>query len=45
MIRTRDDLVEMRVAATNQLAALLDAHWPGAKAVFANVDRRSAWTS
>lgn len=38
VIRTRDDLVEMRVAATNQLAALLDAHWPGAKAVFADVE-------
>ena len=38
VVRTRDDLVEMRVAATNQLAALLDAHWPGAKAVFADVE-------
>jgi transposase len=37
-VRTRDDLVQMRVAATNQLAALLDAHWPGAKAVFADVE-------
>jgi transposase len=37
-VRTRDDLVEMRVAATNQLSALLDAHWPGAKAVFADVE-------
>ena len=37
-VRTRDDLVEMRVAATNQLAALLDAHWPGARAVFADVE-------
>ena len=36
-VRTRDDLVEMRVAATNQLAALLDLHWPGAKAVFADL--------
>jgi transposase len=35
--RTRTDLVEARVAATNQLAALLDAHWPGAKEVFADV--------
>ena len=35
-VRTRDDLVQMRVAATNQLSALLDAHWPGAKAVFAD---------
>jgi transposase len=38
VVRTRDDLVEMRVAATNQLSALLDAHWPGAKAVFADVE-------
>ena len=38
VVRTRDDLVEMRVAATNQLAALLDAHWPGAKAIFADVE-------
>ena len=38
VVRTRDDLVGMRVAATNQLAALLDAHWPGARAVFANVE-------
>jgi transposase len=37
-VRTRDDLVEMRVAATNQLSALLDAHWPGARAVFADVE-------
>jgi transposase len=37
VVRTRDDLVEMRVAATNQLAALLDAHWPGAKAIFADI--------
>jgi hypothetical protein len=35
--RTRTDLVAARVAATNQLAALLDAHWPGAKEVFADV--------
>lgn len=37
-VRTRTDLVEMRVAATNQLAALLDMHWPGAKAIFADVE-------
>jgi transposase len=37
-VRTRGDLVEMRVAATNQLAALLDMHWPGAKVIFADVD-------
>jgi transposase len=35
-VRARGDVVEMRVAATNQLSALLEAHWPGAKAVFAD---------
>ena len=38
VVRTRGDLVEMRVAATNQLSALLEAHWPGAKANFAAVE-------
>jgi transposase len=38
IVRTRGDLVELRVAATNQLSALLDAHWPGAKAIFADVE-------
>ena len=38
VVRSRDDLVAMRVAAANQLAALLDGHWPGAKAVFADVE-------
>ena len=38
VVRTRDDLVAIRVAATNQLAALLDAHWPGAKAIFADLE-------
>ena len=38
VVRARGDLVEMRVAATNQLAALLDAHWPGAKAIFADIE-------
>jgi transposase len=37
-LRTRDDLVDMRIVATNQLAALLEAHWPGAKAIFAGVE-------
>jgi len=37
-VRTRGDLVEMRVAATNQLSALLDMHWPGAKTIFADVE-------
>lgn len=38
VVRTRDDIVEMRVRATNQLSALLDDHWPGAKAIFADVE-------
>lgn len=38
VVRTRTDLVEQRVAATNQLSALLDDHWPGAKAIFADVE-------
>ncbi len=38
MTRTRGDLVDLRVATTNQLAALLDAHWPGAKAIFADIE-------
>jgi transposase len=37
-VRARGDMAGMRVAATNQLSALLDAHWPGAKAVFADVE-------
>jgi transposase len=38
VVRTRDDLVDLRVGATNQLAALLDAHWPGAKVIFADIE-------
>jgi transposase len=38
IVRARGDLVEMRVAATNQLSALLDAHWPGARVIFADVE-------
>jgi len=38
VVRSRDDLVGMRVAATNQLDALLDAHWPGGKAIFADTE-------
>ncbi len=43
-VRTRGDLVEMRVAATNQLSALLDMHWPGAKTIFADVESPIALT-
>jgi transposase len=38
IVRARGDLVEMRVAATNQLSALLDAHWLGARVIFADVE-------
>jgi len=38
VVRSRDDLVALRVAATNQLDALLDAYWPGAKAIFADTE-------
>jgi transposase len=38
VVRARGDIVELRVAATNQLSALLEAHWPGAKAIFADVE-------
>src|SRR5690606_30491424 len=34
VVHTRTDLVEARVSAVNQLAALLDTFWPGAKAIF-----------
>ena len=37
VVRSRSDLVEARVAAANQLEAVLDAFWPGAKAVFADI--------
>jgi len=32
------------VAATNQLSALLDMHWPGAKTIFADVESPIALT-
>lgn len=38
VVRTRDDIVDMRVRATNQLSALLEDFWPGAKAIFADVE-------
>jgi len=37
VVRARDDLVGHRVASHNQLKACLDAFWPGAKAIFADV--------
>jgi transposase len=37
VVRSRTDLIDQRVAAANQLAAVLDAFWPGAKALFADI--------
>jgi transposase len=38
LVRGRDDLVAQRVALANQLRALLDRFWPGAAAIFADID-------
>lgn len=38
VVRTRDDLVDQRRALANQLRATLEAYWPGAGAIFADVD-------
>lgn len=38
LVRTREDLVEARVALANQLRAQLDAFWPAAKRIFADID-------
>ena len=45
VVRTREDLVEMRIAAVNQLASLLDAHWPGPRPSSPGWTRRSRWSS
>jgi transposase len=45
VVRTRDDAVDLRVAAVSQLGALLDAHWPGGKAIFADLESRIALES
>lgn len=37
VVRTRDDLVDARTAAGNQLTAMLDAFWPGAHGLFADI--------
>lgn len=36
--RMRDDHVEAKVAATNQLSAVLERHWPGATTIFSRLD-------
>jgi transposase len=38
LVRSRDDLVAERVALANQLRALLESFWPGAVAIFADID-------
>ncbi len=38
LVRTREDLVDARVALANQLRAQLQAFWPGAERIFADVD-------
>ena len=38
LVRTRDDLVAERVAFANRLQSLLEGFWPGAAAVFADID-------
>ncbi len=44
LVRTRDDLVKQRIALANQLRALLERFWPGAAAIFADVDSPIALT-
>lgn len=38
LVRTRDDLVAERVGLANQLRSLLESFWPGAAAIFADID-------
>lgn len=38
LVRTRDDLVERRIAAANQLRSLLGEFWAGAAEIFADID-------
>ena len=38
LVRGRDDLVATRVQLANQLRAALDRFWPGAAAIFAEID-------
>jgi transposase len=42
LVRLRDDHVAAKTAASNQLGALLDAHWPGAKQVFCRLASKIA---
>jgi transposase len=38
LVRTREELVDARVALANQLRAQLQAFWPGAERIFAAID-------
>jgi transposase len=38
LVRGRDELVDARIQLANQLRSLLESYWPGAAAVFADVD-------
>ena len=38
LVRSRDDLVQHRLRAANQLRALLESFWPGAAMIFADID-------
>ena len=38
LVRTREDLVAVRVHLANQLRAQLDCFWPGATRIFADID-------
>jgi transposase len=42
LVRGRDDLVATRVQLANQLRTLLESFWPGAAAVFADIDSQVA---
>ena len=42
LTRTREDLVAARVRLANELRAQLEAFWPGAAAIFADVDSQIA---
>jgi transposase len=42
LVRLRDDHLAARIAATNQLEALLAQHWPGAAAIFGRLDSEIA---
>ncbi len=38
LVRTRDELVDSRVALANQLRSLLESFWPGAAEIFYEID-------